>query len=247
MTSWSYSHYSLALQCLRKYKYIVIDKLVSNVPDSSDLVFGSAIHSAINSVLLGEDGQAVFEMYWNSYKDKDISYGRFNWQQLAELGSGFIRKFTKYHVGKYKLEFAEQRLYGSYKGINLEGTLDYYGVYQGRASLRDFKTSGRNYESGKQDCALQLYLYAFLYLRNNPGAKIETLAYVIFNKGTGSIQNLEWEFSEKEMYWHLDNLVAYVKLLNTEEYPRNVNACLEYNRKCQFWGACHGKDSPNAE
>jgi len=241
MNSWSYSSYSSALQCLRKYKLCYIDKIVPEGSQSSDLVFGSAIHSAINSCLTGQDGLATFELYWNSYREKDVEYGRFNWEQFSTIGSGFIRKFAKFHAPKYGLEFAEKRLYAEYRGIRLEGTPDFYGKYDGRSSLRDFKTSSRNYESAKSQVALQLYLYAYLYRSNNPTATIDTLGYTVFNKSTGSIQDLTWDFDEKTMYDMLDNLASYVTIgfNNNSIYPKNYNACLDYNRKCQYWALCH--------
>ncbi len=248
--SWSYSHYSLALQCLRKFKLIAIDKLTPQGPLSSDLLFGSALHSAINAMLTGEDGLATFEVYWLSYKDKEVEYGRYNWEQLAGLGANFIRKFEKLHAPKFTLQFAETRLFGEYRGIRCEGTLDYYGDYSGLKSLRDFKTAGRNYEAAKADCALQLYLYAYLYKQNFPAARIDTLGYTVFNKGTGSIQNLTWDLDEKKMFEALDQMVDYVEILEQEvglkdfdltpTYPKNYNSCLDYNRKCQFFDKCHG-------
>lgn len=240
MSSWSFSAYSTALQCLRKYKYIYVDKLMPEGPESGDLLFGSALHSAINASLLGDNGEALFEIYWMAYKDKEIEYGRFKWKELAELGANFIRKFVKYHSPKYKLEFAEKRLFSEYRGIRLEGTLDFYGLYNGLRSLRDFKTSGRNYEAEKSDCATQLYLYSYLYLANNPAAGIDTLGYTVFNKGTGSIQDLTWKFDENKMLEVLDELVSYTKHLTaTEEYPKNFQSCLDYSRKCPYYDLCH--------
>ncbi len=247
--SWSYSAYSSAVTCLRKFKLCYVDKIVVDGPESSDLIFGSALHSAINAVLTGADGQATFELYWLSYKDKDVTYGRFDWKQLANLGAEFIRKFQKLHAPRYTIEFAEKRLYGEYRGVRCEGTLDYYGLYDSNMSLRDFKTSGRNYEFDKAYCALQLYLYAYLYKQNFPAARIDTLGYTVFNKGTGSIQDLTWDFDEKRMYEALDNLVNYAYILGPNgisdpklnmNYPKNYNSCLDYNRKCQFFDKCHG-------
>jgi hypothetical protein len=239
--SWSYSAYSTAVSCLRKFKLIFIDKLVPDSPESGDMAFGSALHSAINACLTGHDGADTFDIYWNSYRGKELEYGRYKWPELKELGQEFIRKFSKHHAPKYNLKFAEQRLYGDYKGVRLEGTLDYFGDYCEKQSLRDFKTSGRNYDSHKQDCALQLYLYSYLYLQNNPTARIDTLGYTVFNKGTGSIQDLTWEFREEDMYKALDELVEYCKL-DKGSYPKNYNACLDYNRKCQFFDICHKGD-----
>lgn len=243
--SWSYSAYSSAVSCLRKFKYCYVDKIVPEGPDSGDLIFGSALHAAINSCLTDGDGLSTFEIYWESYKLKKVEYGRHKWEELSKMGAEFIRKFIKYHAPKYSLEFAETRLFGEYRGVRLEGTPDYYGVYNGVKSLRDFKTSGRNYEEGKGDCALQLYLYAYLYLTNNPTSRIDTLGYTVFNKGTGSIQDLTWDFSEVKMYQALDNMIEYTKTWGlqyrdqVEEYPMNLNSCYDYNRKCIYWDKCH--------
>lgn len=252
MTGWSYSGYSTAVQCLRKYKYAYVDKIVPEGPDSGDLLFGSALHSAINACLTGQDGSATFEIYWNSYRDKEIEYGRFRWDDLAQIGSGFIRKFFKYHAPKYELKFAEKRLFANYKGVKFEGTPDFYGNYSGRTSLRDFKTSGRNYEPAKATCALQLYLYAYLLLQNGVcETPLQSLGYTVFNKGTGSIQDLTWDFHEKDMYKALEDLVSYCKgidshnsgLVKGDWYPRNLNACLDYSRKCPYFSKCHGKEN----
>lgn len=248
MTSWSFSHYSLALQCLRKYKYIVVDKLAPEGPESSDLIFGSALHSAINACLTGQDGAATFELYWESYKERNVEYGRFNWEQLAQIGAGFIRKFAKFHAPKYELVFAEERLYAEYKGTKLEGTLDFYGKYNGRTSLRDFKTSSRNYDQAKTVCATQLYLYAYLAMQNGKDMTDACLGYTVFNKATGSIQDLTWEFSASKMKEALDELVSYVEIWGTDkktyvEYPKNYGACLDYNRKCQFFDKCHKENN----
>ncbi len=240
--SWSYSGYSTAIQCLRKFQYAYVDKIVQEGPEGGDLVFGSALHSALNSVLTGGDGAATFELYWSMYQDKDVEYGRYKWADLARLGAEFIRKFTRFHAPNYKLVQAEQRLYGSHNGVRLEGTPDYYGEYLGRPSLRDFKTSGRNYDSAKSDCALQLYLYAFLHLRTNPGMAIETLGYTVFNKGTGSIQDLTWEFNHVTMMRAVDGFTEYAKMLGATGFPTNFNSCLDYNRKCEYFDKCHPKE-----
>ncbi len=242
--SWSYSAYSTALQCLRKFQYLYIDKIVPEGPESCDLIFGSAIHSAINAVLTGQNGAAIFEMYWESYKEKDVEYGRYKWADLAQIGAKFVRVFSERHADKYALQFAEKRLYGQHNGIRLEGTPDFYGMYNENLSLRDFKTSSRNYEPAKSDCALQLYLYAYLYKQNFESSRIDTLGYTVFNKSTGTIQQLTWDFDEYQMLTALDHLTSYAKILSPAigaNPPGNFNACLDYNKKCQYFSKCHGE------
>ena len=236
--------FSTATQCLRRFKLCYIDKVVPNVPESGDLAFGSALHSGLNSSIMGENGTEVFEIYWDSYQGKPLQYGRFKWAELRELGLNFLAKFQRLHANKYRVDSAEKRLYSSYKDVRLEGTYDFLGTYNGRKSLRDFKTSGYNYDKDKALCALQLNLYAYLALQNKLVDKIETLGYTVFNKGTGSIQDLTWEFSEKAMMKHLDNMVAYCKKFDVEptdeNFPCNPNSML-YPNKCPYFPCCGGE------
>jgi hypothetical protein len=235
---WSFSHYSSALSCMQKYLHIV-----NKTPEdyqSGDMAFGTALHSGINAALTGGDGESVFNIYWNSFEKKELMYGRHKWKDLKDIGLSFMSKFTRLHASKYKLEQAEVRLFGEYEGVRLAGTLDFFGQYNGRTSLRDFKTAGSNYAKEKEHVALQLYLYAYLAKQNNLPYP-ETLGYTVFNKALGSIQDLTWEFSEAKMHDALNNMVSYIKgLRQIPGCPKNYNACLDYNRKCQYWSKCHG-------
>ncbi|GAC1503797.1 MAG: hypothetical protein NVS1B10_08940 [Candidatus Saccharimonadales bacterium] len=242
--SWSYSSLSTALTCLRKFKCIYIDKLGGNQP-TGDTEFGTAIHMAINALLTGkslDDAQELFALYWETHREGDLRYGRFKWQALGELGFDFIRKFHKGHLSKYIFEFGEQRLFAEYLGTKLEGTLDFYGLYNGVASLRDFKTSSGNYDATKTDTALQLYLYAYLGIRSGLKPPV-TLGYTVFNKAAGSIQDLTWDFNEKQMYSALDEMVKYTKIVEAQDsYPKNYAGCMSYNTPCQFYKECHGQE-----
>lgn len=245
MSSWSYSQLSTALVCLQKYKLMYVDKINSLEDPSGDLIFGSCMHTAINSLLLGQDIEIVkmgFHVYWESVKDTPADYGRSSWKKLDELGFKFIDIFNSRHLRKYELQFGETRLDAGYEGVRLEGTLDFYGQYEGKSSLRDFKTSGFAYDKEtKPLMALQLYLYTYLAIRN--GLKVpETLGYTVFNKSTGYIQDLTWDFNEKEMYKALDEMVKYCDIFDRQkEYPKNYNGCMAFNRKCEYWSKCYGK------
>jgi hypothetical protein len=242
MTSWSYSAFSTAVQCLQKFQLCYVDQVAPDY-ESGDMAFGSALHSAINAILQGEDGAQVFNIYWRSYEGKEhVSYGRYNWVQLLELGEVFASKFARLHAKHYQLERAEVRLYSEYRGVQLEGTFDFYGQHYGKRSLRDFKTSAYNYAKERGDMALQLYLYTFL-ARSNGMAAPETLGYTVFNKSLGSIQDLTWDFSEKKMIEALDGLVDYCTLLgNTAKYPKNLNNCMIGTNRCQYYSRCHTKE-----
>lgn len=243
--SWSYSHFSLALQCLRKFKYVAIDRLTPEY-ESGDLAFGSALHAALNAALEGGDGVGVFQVYWSTYKDKPLQYGRFKWQDLENLGLQFTSKFKKAYQSRFKLHTAEKRLFATYKGIKLEGTPDALAEFDGTMTLLDFKTSGMRYEAEKAKISLQLYLYAYLCIQSLKVTPAQIM-YLPFLKATGGIQNPVIEpFKEEDMYAALDEMVEYIKLQPVEDlagskYPKNQNQCLGYGRKCEYWDQCWGQ------
>jgi len=241
MSSWSYSAYSSAVRCLRHFKLCYVDKIVTDAPDSGDLLFGSALHSAINASLTGGDGALTFEIFWDSHQKEEVDYGRLGWTQLRTIGTEFIRKFEKSHRSRYVLKFGEKRLFAEYGGVTIEGSPDFIGDYDGRPALRDFKTSSRNYPNERKDTALQLYLYSYLAHQSGLGLP-ETLGYTVFNKGVGTIQDLTWEFKKEDMISALDNMSNYVKMFDAQkEFPKNPNACDSYNRKCEYFNLCFPK------
>jgi hypothetical protein len=244
--SWSYSAYSTALVCLQKFKLLYIDKIKSE-EESGDLVFGSALHLGINAILEKGDGAMVFGVYWDSYQDKDIKYGRFNWKQLKVLGEGFLRKFEKMHAPKLVPHIMEQRLYSDYKGLKLEGTLDYSGTYEGIPSVLDWKTTGYAYDPRKPTVALQLYLYSYLAIKELNYVP-EKIGYYPFVKATGSIQGpLLIEFDHDHMFSMLDNMLDYAEMLDkNKNYPKNVNSCIQGAMVCPMFERCHGSKGEKA-
>lgn len=239
--SYSYSDYSAALSCFRRYKLLKVDSIVPNVADSGDLLFGTAMHAAINAALRSDDAQGVFDLHWNGAAEQDnVAYGRFNWPQLKELGSTFIRKFGERYAKDFRPQVMEQRLYSEYKGIKLEGTPDFLGKYKSDLVVVDWKTSSQNYDKQRAAVGLQLWLYAYL-ATTALDFKPQKLVYLVFNKATGSVQTpVMVDFSASKMLDILDNMVHYLKLVDVETvFPKNLNACIVGAQRCPFWKECH--------
>lgn len=214
-------------------------KLKQEGPESADLVFGSAIHSALNATLTGEDGEAVFNAYWGPYESKDLTFTRFKYEGLKDIGEKLTSRFAKKYSDRFKLEKGEIRLYSQFNGVRLEGTMDFYGTLDGKKSLLDYKTAAYNYSRDKQYTALQLNLYTYLAIQNGYPAP-EQIGYVVLNKGGCTIQEpLVWKFDEEEMKKHLTEMTELCKVFNTlSYYPRNPNA-MRHNYNC------YGKASKN--
>lgn len=235
----SFSEFSLAMQCLRKYKHVVIDRLHTDTDDSADIEFGTAMHEGVNAYLEGDDGLAVFTVYWDSIRDRQMIFTRFDWAQLKELGIRLLARFEKKHVKHLKPFSMEKRLYGEYKGIQLEGTPDFFGTYQDIPVLIDWKTAAYRYPDEKLHTSLQLNLYAFLGVQKL-GYRIDQMGYLVFVKSSETIQGPRLvDFSEKTMYDMLDDMVEYYgKMKKDGTYPRNPTACVQGSQRCLFIDRC---------
>jgi hypothetical protein len=239
--SWSFSSYSTAMQCLYKHRRIYIEGLPS--PDNFDFAFGSAIHSAIRvAVEQTDDAEAIFDIYWATYEKAPYPRSRYSWSELRVIGKDIIRKFVKSWAKRYVPQIVEVRAYSEYKGIKLEGTLDFAGTFDGVPSLVDWKTSSYPYDKDKTLIALQLYLYAYLAIKEF-GFTPTQIIYAPFIKSAGSIQTpLVLPFREEDMYRHLDGMLSYIaKLTATPDAPKNPNSCLMGKMKCPFFDHCWGK------
>lgn len=240
MLSFSYSDFSSLVQCYQKYKLIKIDGL--KIPQTGDMAFGSALHAGIHAALENDNAESVFDLYWNSEKDKGLGFGRHNWEQLKDMGEKFMARFQRMHARKFVPQRMEERLYAEYKGIKFEGTPDFIGAYEGQLTVFDWKTSAYRYDKDKPEVALQLYLYAYLAMQNIKDFKPEVLGYLVFCKGTESIQTLTWPFDENRMHELLESMHTYCSKVDLKkDFPKNPNACIMGSMKCHFFKQCWGK------
>lgn len=237
--SYSYSDYSSAVACMRKYKLLKIDQ-VAQTGLSGDLEFGTALHAAITACLRGDEYMDVFDMYWADASNKEVEYGRFNWVELGRIGREFMRKFSNRYASDFKPQLMEKRLYGEYKGVKLEGTPDFVGSYKGTLVVADWKTTGYAYDKDKAKVALQLLLYTYLAI-TNLDFKPQQMLYLPFVKSSGSIQTpVVVEFNHQKMIDALDDMVHYLKVVDNETvFPKNLNSCIIGQYKCPMWEICH--------
>lgn len=239
----SYSEFSTALLCLRKYQYLYVDKIkLPELDKPADLAFGSAIHAGVNAYLEGHNGTSVFNIFWESIREKDMLYSRFNWEELKNLGEVFLSKFTKRYLRDFKPVHMEKRLYSEYRGIKLEGTPDFFGLYKDEKVVFDWKTSAYPYYKERGLTSLQLALYTYLGIREL-GFTPQKLGYLVFVKATGSVQNpILVDFDEKVLYDKLDSMVDYYeKLDKAKTYPKNPNQCIVGSNYCPFIDLCWNK------
>jgi hypothetical protein len=238
--SWSYSAFSTALVCLKKFHLLYVDRIGSI--KSPEMSFGSALHLGIESLLKGENGQEIFKIYWQSIEGDFEEWGRYSHKEMARMGQVFLDKFEKGHLKHFKVHTMEKRLYSNYKGMKLEGTLDYCGDYKGIATVMDWKTSAYPYEKEKALTSLQLNLYAYLAIKELDYTP-KQLGYTPFVKNSGSIQGpLLVDFSEKHMLELLDGMLEYAAMFEKMGSIKNPNSCVIGSRVCEMYSVCWEKE-----
>ena len=230
-------------RCSRLYKLKHLDGEKEPGLPSGDLIFGTAMHSAANAVLSGEDGVLTFETYWNSLNENEHEWGRSNYADLASIGVTLIGRFARLHAKKFKPFQMEQRLYAELiPGLNVEGTPDYLGDYEGVPSVVDFKTAAYRYDKKKIVCGIQLPFYAKL-AKLATGYEAKQAVYVVFikSKTEASIQTVVTQLTESKLNSTVENVVmTCLEARDRKSFPMNNSSCLMGQYACSFFNRCHG-------
>jgi len=226
-----YSMISTAYECYRKYKHIYIDKIQIE-KESSALLFGTAMHLAIEDLLTGGDGDVVFIAFWSSIRSKELDYHRFSWEDLLELGKLFIARFRKLHAKKFTPFKLEETIEIPFEGYILQGTPDFIGTYEGKPSIFDWKTSTKKYTHWKIKTNEQMYLYAYL-AKEKYGFIPEQIGYKVFIKSEERIQTEILPLTDSKLNDMIDNVRLMVRdLANRQTWPRNPNCYCPSPERC---------------
>lgn len=249
MNSYNYSAISTYRRCQKLYQHVYVDKLKPEVGPSGDLKFGSAIHIACQSYLEGDDGIKAFNVFWDMERSNPNQYGRYGWADLKNQGEILLDKFERFHLKKFKVYQTEQRLYGQYLDISLEGTPDFLGEFEGKKSVVDFKTSGSNYHKDKIKVAEQLMLYAYLALTSQH-YKVDQLVYFVFVKGpkpsiqTPIILDVRSPLRNRPFAFEIEDVYHTVKEITQAQdknlFAKNRASCIMGSMTCDFFKRCHG-------
>jgi hypothetical protein len=226
-------------QCLRYGKLKHVDRLPME-SGGLDAEFGTAVHLAINDVLLGGNGQDIFDMYFSPLQGRaDLKRFKYGWEALNEMAPVFLRKFKRGHASKFKPFLMEERIFGKIGDEAAEGTPDFLGDYDGVPSGVDFKTSSSKYEKGAIESHSQIEFYAHLAQQQLDFFPTQKVLYV-FVKGTDpSIQVLKTELTKAKLYDTVLNIKAEIALYkNGAGFPKNLSACVRGPIVCPGFKYC---------
>jgi hypothetical protein len=232
-----YSQIDTFVNCPMMYyrKYILNDVPFTT---SDALEFGSALHLAIKTIFDGEDPYALWDVYWNSVKEKDLKYAyNMDWDKLNLLAKNtFLPNFIRLHQKKFADLKNEQQMEVPFYEHTLQGTLDAVGMYEGKLSVIDWKTSGYEYPKAKIIRNPQMYMYAFMH-HATTGQMPEQLVYKVFIKRDGRIQTLTHPITEKDVAKMMKNVYT---IINSMEFMTKQNHwyCNFNNKYCLGENGC---------
>lgn len=205
----SYSAIRTYQSCPLKYRFRYLDGLPEECVSSS-LVFGSAIHAAMefffSQQLAGEDPPdldqllAVYQESWSERNEGEIQFGKTETaDSLHELGDRMLRAFLDSDLTQPsgKILGVEEALRGELSAElpDLLGRIDLLLETEDSVIVQDFKTSRSAWnEQQASDQSEQLLLYADLVRGLVPGKRLRLQFAVITKAKTPKVQLLEAPF-----------------------------------------------------
>lgn len=210
----SYSAVRTFQSCPLKYRFRYVDGLAEDCVSSS-LIFGSAIHSAVEfyftRLLCGEPPPAldtlldVYQQSWSERAEENIEFGKSETADLLhEMADRMLRKF----LGS-ELTQPEGRIIGieeEFRGVLIPGIPDLLGYVDllletdDAVVIRDFKTARSIWDQQQaDDQSDQLLLYADLVRKMIPGKQLRLQFAVMTKARDPKISLLETRFDEGKL------------------------------------------------
>ena len=210
----SYSAVRTFQSCPLKYRFRYVDGLAEECVSSS-LIFGSAIHSAVEfyfrQQLSGESAPGldllldVYQESWQARSADTIEFGKSETADtLHDLADRMLRKFLD-----SELIQPEGRIIGieeEFRGVLIPGLPDLLGYVDllletdNAVIVRDFKTSRSAWDEPQAvDQSDQLLLYADLVRKVMPGKQLRLQFAVMTKTRDPKVQLLETNFDERKL------------------------------------------------
>lgn len=232
-------------RCPKYFELKEILKVPTEEVENASLAFGSGMHMALESFFDGEghDPLEMFNMYWDTYKDKDIEYpARTTWETYSSDAEIFIDRFKRFQYKHLVPEIMEERFEIDLpSGNKLAGTPDFIGKYKDVVSVVDYKTSGRPYRDDELYSKEQMLIYAhFATLRDITPEQIVYIVFIRTPQGP-RIQVKIRPIEQKDIDKTLHNIDTVCKAISeTKEFHKNPGGCHMYGKVCPFFETCYG-------
>ena len=250
----SYSAVRTFQSCPLKYRFRYIDGLAEDCVASS-LIFGSAIHSALEFYFIAQMGgdslptlDTLLDVYQQSWRDRSEDLIEFGKSETADslhsMADRMLQKFLDSDLTQ-----PAGRIIGieeQFRGVLIPGLPDLLGYVDllletdEAIVVRDFKTSRSAWDQAQaEEQSDQLLLYADLVRKVIPGKQLRLQFAVITKTRDPKVQLLEAKFDERK----LDRTKRIVEVVWSaiqaghfypSPSPMQCPSC-GYRRHCHAW------------
>ncbi len=247
----SYSSISTWLMCPRSWQYRYIDKV--QVPTATALVFGSAIHDAIET-RLRDRSLPMIEQWsdkWTSQIEKNagIAWGNETPESLHNEG---VRLLTSPEVIAAVDKIAPEQ---GETGARIEQRIElrvpdvpvpiigFIDVMCDDGVPLDVKTSSKTWGADKARSETQpLFYLAALMQAGDHRHELRFRHLVIVKTKTPQVQFIESKFTFGNVFWLLEMVRTVWLAIEGGHFPCNPTGWKCSETWCEYWQLCRGKE-----
>lgn len=248
----SFSEYRLWNSC--SFKHYLTKQLGYSEPTNEFLVFGTAVHAALEDIAVKKLNRITFEKLMNTKLEEEargLKLSPFFLKKLAGQGFqilkevDFAERFKDYDVVGSELEIYEP-LYENAEGeiVYFKGIIDLVLKHKetGKIMIADYKTAMKSWDMAKkvEDKAFfsQLALYKHFYSKINgvPLEEIETRFIVLVRDPVASVETVDVTITDEFMAFTLTDIIRTIKEIIASDKDNVVKAksSEETKSNCQY-------------
>lgn len=244
----SYSSISSYLLCGHAWRLRYIDKI--SAPVSTALVFGSAVHGAIEGYLRnGGSLQEHWAAAWSTQLERgqQVDWGVETPESLAEEGARILAaKKVQDGLAEIAANFAasgsiERRVEMRVPGVEAP-IIGYIDIITRDGVPGDFKTAARMWSDSRAEDDLQSLFY--LAALNQAGEAVPDWTfrhYVISKTQYPTMKTFEVRHSPGEIVWLFQLVQAAWQGIKADVYPMNPSTWKCSPKYCEYWDRCRGR------
>lgn len=263
----SYSSISTWQMCGASWKFRYIEK-PPQVLTSTNLVFGSAFHGAIETFLVDreieEKPRSLLECWNQSWQKEsttldpetderkprqDVEWGLDTPETLCNEGMRILSHpdiqqgilNIKPLIGEDKYPTIEKKIELRVPGVPVP-IVGYIDVIAEDCVPGDFKTSSKSWSADKAEDEIQTLFY--LAALNQAGFEVRDWRfrhYVFVKTKTPQFQMLEHTHNPAQLMWLFKMVQNVWKGIEAGVYPENPGSWKCSPKWCEYWALCRGK------
>lgn len=246
----SYSSISAYQSCARSWRFRYIDKI--KTPASPALIFGTAIHQAVQAVVSGTTSAKIEDIWaekWAGVQQQDVAWDGALPEQMANEGlrmlahPGIMDVITGLHpLIENGQPAIEQRVELHIVSVPVP-VIGFIDLITNDGIPHDFKTASRAWTQEQAQSEMQplFYLAALgqMGYTLNPHRRFRHIIFV--KTRTPQVQMFESTFAFAQYMFLVNTIQQVWRGIESGVFPPNPGSWKCSERYCDYWRLCRGR------